>query len=89
MNKVHDTTLWRTVEGAAIAEKGKSVQVARAFLQKFKDNTHNVHTRIDRNHDITALFVFRYSQELHDIVKDIKNIPYVKHVCFRQHRYKE
>jgi hypothetical protein len=79
----HNTTRWRTVEVAVIAEKGKSLQVALAFLEKFEDNAHNFYTRIERNHNVTALFIYRHSQELHDIVKDIKNISYVKYVYSR------
>ena len=79
MNKGNNTGGWRTVEIAVIAEKGKSLQVTRSFLKK--DNSKNVYTKIhSSNHIITALFVYRYSQQLHDILEDIKNIPYVKHV---------
>jgi len=70
--------IWKTVELVVTAKKGKSHQVTRSLLHKFKENANNVSTRIDIEHPLIVSFVYKSPKDLYDIIQDIKNIPYVK-----------
>ena len=70
--------VWKICEVVIETEKEKAHEVARIFLRKYRNNARNILTKVDSESYVTASFVYRYPQELQDIIQEIKSIPYVK-----------
>jgi hypothetical protein len=68
----------KLVEIELIVDKGKSHKVARNVLKKYRDDIRNITTTIGRKHNVIVGFVYRDKQELQDILRDVKAVPYVK-----------
>ena len=73
-----ENNVWKICEVVIETEKEKAHEVARIFLGKYKGNARNILTKVDSKSCVTASFVYKYPQELQDIVQDVNNIPYVK-----------
>ena len=58
-------------------DKGKSREVARSILRKFKNNVMNASTRINSEHNVNAQVLYNDTAELHNLLENIKSIPYV------------
>jgi DNA-binding Lrp family transcriptional regulator len=58
-------------------EKGKSKEVATNILKKYKSNVMSVSTRINSEHNLAAQILYNDTAELHDLLENIKSIPYV------------
>ncbi|MGC2571608.1 MAG: Lrp/AsnC family transcriptional regulator [Candidatus Nitrosopolaris sp.] len=58
-------------------DKGKSREVAGHILKKFKSNVMDVSTRINSEHNVAAQIIYNDTVELHDLLENIKSIPYV------------
>ena len=57
--------------------KGKSREVAEIILKRFKSNVMNVSTRINSEHNVAAQIIYSDTSELHNLLENIKSIPYV------------
>ena len=73
-----ENNVWKICEVIIETEKEKAHEVARIFLRKYKGNARNILTKVDSKSCVTASFVYKYPQELQDILQDVNNIPYVK-----------
>ena len=71
------------VEIEIIADKGKSHKVARIILKKYRNDTRNITTTINRKHNVVVGFVYRHKQELQEILRDVKTVPKVKGCIIR------
>lgn len=58
-------------------DKGKSREVAKQILTKFKDNIMSVSTRINAKHNIAAHIMYNDTTELHNLLENIKAMPFV------------
>jgi len=58
-------------------DKGRSREVAGNILKKFKSNVMNVSTRINSEHNVAAQIVYNDTAELHNLLENIKAMPYV------------
>ena len=58
-------------------DKGKSREVATSILKKFKSNVMNVSTRINSEHNVAAQIIYNDTAELHNLLENIKAMPYV------------
>jgi DNA-binding Lrp family transcriptional regulator len=58
-------------------DKGKSREVATNILKKFKNNVMSVSTRINSEHNVAAQIIYNDTAELHNLLENIKSIPYV------------
>jgi DNA-binding Lrp family transcriptional regulator len=58
-------------------DKGKSKEVATNILKKFKSNVMNASTRINSEHNVNAQVLYNDAAELHNLLENIKSIPYV------------
>jgi DNA-binding Lrp family transcriptional regulator len=58
-------------------DKGKSREVATNILKKYKSNVMNVSTRINSEHNVAAQILYKDTAELHNLLENIKSIPYV------------
>jgi DNA-binding Lrp family transcriptional regulator len=58
-------------------DKGKSKEVATNILKKYKSNVMNVSTRINSEHNVAAQIIYNDTAELHNLLENIKSIPYV------------
>jgi DNA-binding Lrp family transcriptional regulator len=58
-------------------EKGKSREVAKQILTKFKNNIMSVSTRINAIHNIAAHVMYNDTAELHNLLDNIKAMPFV------------
>jgi DNA-binding Lrp family transcriptional regulator len=58
-------------------DKGKSREVAKRILTKFKDNVMSVSTRINAKHNIAAHIMYNDTAELHNLLENIKAMPFV------------
>jgi DNA-binding Lrp family transcriptional regulator len=58
-------------------DKGRSREVATNILKKFKSNVMNVSTRINSEHNVAAQIIYNDTAELHNLLENIKSIPYV------------
>jgi DNA-binding Lrp family transcriptional regulator len=58
-------------------DKGRSREVATNILKKYKSNVMNVSTRINSEHNVAAQIIYNDTAELHNLLENIKSIPYV------------
>jgi DNA-binding Lrp family transcriptional regulator len=58
-------------------EKGKSREVAKQILKKFKQNVMSVSTRINAEHNISAQIMYDDTAELHNLLENIKSMPFI------------
>jgi DNA-binding Lrp family transcriptional regulator len=58
-------------------EKGKSREVAKQILKKFKKNVMSVSTRINAEHNISAQIMYDDTAELHNLLENIKSMPFI------------
>jgi DNA-binding Lrp family transcriptional regulator len=58
-------------------DKGKSKEVAATILKRYKSNVMNVSTRINSEHNVAAQIIYNDTAELHNLLENIKSIPYV------------
>jgi DNA-binding Lrp family transcriptional regulator len=58
-------------------DKGRSREVATNILKKYKSNVMNVSTRINSEHNVAAQIIYEDTAELHNLLENIKSIPYV------------
>jgi DNA-binding Lrp family transcriptional regulator len=58
-------------------DKGKSREVATNILKKYKSNVMSVSTRINSEHNVSAQIIYNDTAELHNLLENIKSIPYV------------
>lgn len=58
-------------------EKGKSREVAKQILKRFKNNVMNVSTRINAEHNISAQIMYNDTAELHTLLEDIKSMSFI------------
>jgi DNA-binding Lrp family transcriptional regulator len=61
-------------------EKGKSRDVAKQILKKFRNNVMNVSTRINAEHNVAAHIMYNDTAELHSLLENIKSMPFVSHL---------
>lgn len=61
-------------------EKGKSRDVAKQILKKFKNNVMSVSTRINAEHNVAAHIMYNDTAELHALLESIKSMPFVSHL---------
>jgi hypothetical protein len=71
---------WKTMRLEVITKKGKSHQVARSFLQLYGDNAKNISITINRNDNLSAIFIYK---QHHEILQDIKSITYVTDIQYK------
>ena len=83
MNKGQNAVLQRIVQVKVISKKGKSYEVTRRFLREFRDNANNTYTTIDNKNNINAVFLYRRSEELRNLIEDIRSITHVVDVKYR------
>ena len=65
-------------------DHGKSKEVAQNLLKKYKDNITYCHTRINSKHNVSAQIVFKDTQELHNLIEDIRTVEYVTGVLWSE-----
>jgi DNA-binding Lrp family transcriptional regulator len=58
-------------------DKGKSREVATNIIKNYKSNVMNVSTRINSEHNIAAQILYNNTAELHNLLENIRSIPYV------------
>ena len=58
-------------------DKGKSREAAATILKRYKSNVMNVSTRINSEHNVAAQIIYNDSAELHNLLENIKSLPYV------------
>lgn len=61
-------------------EKGKSKEVAKQILKKFRSNVMSVSTRINAEHNVAAHIMYNDTAELHSLLENIKSMPFVSHL---------
>lgn len=61
-------------------EKGKSREVAKQILKKFRNNVMSVSTRINAEHNVAAHIMYNDTAELHALLESIKSMPFVSHL---------
>ncbi|NAL78330.1 Lrp/AsnC family transcriptional regulator [Nitrososphaera sp. AFS] len=61
-------------------EKGKSREVAKQILKRFKGNVMSVSTRINAEHNVAAHIMYNDTAELHALLENIKSMPFVSHL---------
>src|SRR5919201_1544992 len=58
-------------------DKGKSKEVAQYLLKNYKDNITFVHTRINSLYNVSAHVIYKYTQELHELIESVRTMDYV------------
>jgi DNA-binding Lrp family transcriptional regulator len=61
-------------------KKGKSREVAKQILKKFRNNVMSVSTRINAEHNVAAHIMYNDTAELHALLESIKSMPFVSHL---------
>lgn len=61
-------------------DRGKSRDVAKLILKKFRDNVMSVSTRINSEHNVAAHIMYKDTAELHVLLENIKSMPFVTHL---------
>jgi DNA-binding Lrp family transcriptional regulator len=60
--------------------EGRADEVAQNIIKKHKNNVDYCHTRIDLTHNVLAHIVYKYTEELHYLIEDIRAMEYTKDV---------
>jgi DNA-binding Lrp family transcriptional regulator len=58
-------------------DEGKSREVATNILKRYKSNVMSISTRINSEHNVAAQIIYNDTAELHNLLENIKSIPYV------------
>ncbi len=58
-------------------DRGKSREVAKQILKRFKNNVMSVSTRINAEHNVAAQIMFTDTAELHNLLENIKLMQFV------------
>jgi DNA-binding Lrp family transcriptional regulator len=58
-------------------DKGKSKEVAQYLLRNYKDNITSCHTRINSLYNVSAHVIYKYTQELHELIESVRTMDYV------------
>lgn len=61
-------------------DQGKSREVAKQILKRFKNNVMSVSTRINHYHNVAAQIMFTDTAELHNLIENIKSMQFVTNV---------
>ena len=65
-------------------DKGKSDDVVRSILKKYKNNVTYCHTRIDLVHSVLAHVIYKDTAELFYLIEDIKAMQYVNSMSWSE-----
>src|SRR5918911_1322659 len=65
-------------------DKGKSREVAQALLKKYKNNIVSCDTRINSMHNVAARIIYKDTDELFEIIENIKTMDYVTGVSWSE-----
>jgi hypothetical protein len=76
----------KTMKVDVTAIKGKKYQLARNFIQKFRDDPRNVSITVDYRNIVSAIFIYKQSQELCEIYSSIMDLSYLQSVVFHPNR---
>jgi DNA-binding Lrp family transcriptional regulator len=68
----------------ANVERGKAKEVAKMILERHKNNTISSSTRINDQNNVIAEVIYNNSSELHNILEQVKEIPYVSSVTWSE-----
>ena len=58
-------------------DKGKSKEIAQILLKKYKNNILSCDTRINSMHNVSAHVVYKNTEELYELIENIKTMDYV------------
>ena len=58
-------------------DKGKSKEIAQILLKKYKNNIVSCDTRINSMHNVSAHVVYKNTEELYELIENIKTMDYV------------
>ncbi len=58
-------------------DKGKSKEIAQILLKKYKNNIVSCDTRINSMYNVSARIIYKNTEELYELIEDIKTIGYV------------
>jgi DNA-binding Lrp family transcriptional regulator len=58
-------------------DKGRSKEIAQSLLKKYKNNITYCHTRINSEHNVSAQVIYKYTQELHNLIESVRSMEYV------------
>jgi DNA-binding Lrp family transcriptional regulator len=68
----------------ANVERGKAKEVAKMILERHKSNAISSTTRINDQNNVIAEIIYNNSSELHNILEQVKEIPYVSSVTWSE-----
>jgi DNA-binding Lrp family transcriptional regulator len=58
-------------------DKGKSKEIAQILLKMYKNNIVSCDTRINSMHNVSARIIYKNTEELYELIEDIKTMDYV------------
>ena len=58
-------------------DKGKSKEIAQILLKKYKNNIVSCDTRINSIHNVSARIIYKNTEELYELIEDIKTMGHV------------
>ena len=58
-------------------DKGKSKEVAQSLLKKYKNYVASCYTRINSMHNVSAHVIYKNTEELYELIENIKTMDYV------------
>ena len=65
-------------------ERGKAKEVAKMILERHKSNAISSTTRINDQNKVIVEIIYNNSSELHNILEQVKEIPYVSSVTWSE-----